>query len=281
MKNFFKFKNLTTAQILCKIHNNKLFAKNIKLSLLLENLLAIIKKKSVRFTFDKRNNLFKANDENLIRFYSDKNRCFWLYRNGIRERGKLIHKTYCLKNIKFKKKDIVIDCGANAGDLLIELNRYIEKGNYIAIEPNPTDFRVLKLNCPNQVLINKALGNKNDNLNFYISTSSGDSSIIKPRHYDEKISVEVIKLDELIKNLKIEKIKLLKIEAEGFEPEVLEGALNTISKCEYIAIDGGYERGQIQEQTFTNLTNILLKNNFEIHDINFSWHRALFKNTEI
>ena len=85
----------------------------------------------------------------------------------------------------------------------------------IAIEPNPNDFRVLKLNCPNQVLINKALGNKNDNLNFYISTSTGDSSIIKPKFYDEKISVEVIKLDDLIKNLKIEKIKLLKLEAEG------------------------------------------------------------------
>ena len=194
------------------------------------------------------------------------------------ERGKLIHNTYCLQKIKFKKKDIVIDCGANSGDLLIELCNYIQKGNYIAIEPNPIDFRVLKLNCPNQVLINKALGNKNDNLNFYIATSSGDSSIIKPKFYEEITTVEVIKLDDLIKNLKIEKIKLLKIEAEGFEPEVLEGALGVIPICEYIAIDGGYERGHNKEQTFTALTNILLKNNFEIHDINFSWYRALFKN---
>ena len=27
-----------------------------------------------------------------------------------------------------------------------------------------------------------------------------------------------------------------------------------------------------------NLTNHLIKNNFEIHDIHFPWHRALFKN---
>ena len=281
LKKFFKFKNLSTASILFKIHNNKLFAENINLSILLENLIAIIKRKSVRFTFDKSNNLFKAIDKNIIRFYSDKNRCFWLYRNGISERGKLIYNTYCLQKIKFKEQDIVIDCGANSGDLLIELNNYIKVGNYIAIEPNPIDFEVLKLNCKNQVLVNKALGNKNDNLNFYVATSDGDSSIIKPKIYREIITVEVIKLDDLIKNLNIKKIKLLKIEAEGYEPEVLEGALGIIPICEYIAIDGGYERGQIQEQTFTNLTNILLKNNFEIHDINFSWHRALFKNTEI
>ena len=278
LKKFFKFKNLSTASILFKIHNNKLFAENINLSILLENLIAIIKRKSVRFTFDKSNNLFKAIDKNIIRFYSDKNRCFWLYRNGISERGKLIYNTYCLQKIKFKEQDIVIDCGANSGDLLIELNNYIKVGNYIAIEPNPIDFEVLKLNCKNQVLVNKALGNKNDNLNFYIATSDGDSSIIKPKFYKEIITVEVIKLDDLIKNLNIKKIKLLKIEAEGYEPEVLEGALGIIPICEYIAIDGGYERGQNQEQTFTTITNILLKNNFEIYDINFSLYRALFKN---
>lgn len=278
LKKFFKFKNLSTASILFKIHNNKLFAENINLSILLENLIAIIKRKSVRFTFDKSNNLFKAIDKNIIRFYSDKNRCFWLYRNGISERGKLIYNTYCLQKIKFKEQDIVIDCGANSGDLLIELNNYIKVGNYIAIEPNPIDFEVLKLNCKNQVLVNKALGNKNDNLNFYIATSDGDSSIIKPKFYKEIITVEVIKLDDLIKNLNIKKIKLLKIEAEGYEPEVLEGALGIIPICEYIAIDGGYERGQNQEQTFTTITNILLKNNFEIYDINFSWYRALYKN---
>ena len=244
----------------------------------MENLLAIIKRKSVRFTFDKRNNLFKAKDKNIVRFYSDKNRCFWLYRNGIFERGKLIQETYCLSQIKFKRKDIVVDCGANSGDLLIELNNYLENGNYIGIEPNPIDFKVLKLNCPNQILINKALGNKNNKLNFYIDTSSGDSSIIKPKNYEKVIKVEVIKLDTLIKSLGIKKIKLLKLEAEGFEPEILEGALNVIPICEYIAIDGGYERGQNQEQTFTSLTNSLLKNNFEIYDINFSWSRALFKN---
>ena len=279
LKKLLKFINRRIPSILFNIHNIKIIPFSINNSIFLENLYAIFNRRSIRFSFDKEKNLIRAKDRNLIRFYSDRNRCFWLYRNGIFERGKLIQKTYCLSQIKFARKDIVVDCGANSGDLLIQLNNYIENGNYIGIEPNPIDFKVLKLNCPNQILINKALGDKNDNLNFYIATSGGDSSIIKPKHYEKVIKVEVIKLDNLIKSLGIKKIKLLKLEAEGFEPEILEGAPNTIPICEYIAIDGGYERGQNQEQTFTNLTNILLKNNFEIHDINFSWHRALFKNT--
>ena len=270
--------NLRIPIFLSKFHKSKFFSPNVNISIFIENLYAIINRRSIRFVFDKEKNLIKAIDKRLVRFYSDKNRCFWLYRNGIFERGKAIQRSYCLTQIKFKSQDIVIDCGANSGDLLIELNDYIDKGNYIGIEPNPLDFKILKLNCPNQVLINKALGNKNGNLNFYVSTSEGDSSIIKPKVYEEIINVKVVKLDDLIKNMQVKKIKLLKIEAEGFEPEVLEGAKNIIPICEYIAIDGGYERGEKQEQTFTALTNTLIKNNFEMHDINFPWYRALFKN---
>jgi hypothetical protein len=78
--------------------------------------------------------------------------------------------------------------------------------------------------------------------------------------------------------LGLKQIKLLKIEAEGFEPEILTGARGAFSIIEYISVDGGYERGLQSEQTFTAITNLLLNNDFEIIDIYFPWHRALFKN---
>jgi hypothetical protein len=70
---------------------------------------------------------------------------------------------------------------------------------------------------------------------------------------------------------------LLKLEAEGFEPEILEGLDIMIQRCEYIAIDGGYEKGENCEQTFTSCTNYLLSNGFKIIDIYFPWFRALYK----
>lgn len=256
----------------------ELFANNIFLSIALENLIAFTKGKDVRFSYDIKKNLIKAKENQLIKFYVNPKRCFWLYRNGIAERGKFIHKSYCIDKLNFSKKDIVLDCGANSGDLFIELKDNINSKNYIGIEPNPQDFKVLNLNCPNTTLINKALGIEKSLLDFYIATSNGDSSLIEPKIFQETIKVEVISLCQLMNELKINTVKLLKLEAEGFEPEILIGAGDRLKDIEYIAIDGGYERGIREEETFTTLTNFLIKKDFEILDINFPWYRALFKN---
>ena len=68
----------------------------------------------------------------------------------------------------------------------------------------------------------------------------------------------------------------MKLEAEGYEPEILLGAKDSIKNIDYIAIDGGYERGIKQEETFTILTNRLIENGFSIIFVNFKFGRALF-----
>ena len=115
-------------------------------------------------------------------------------------------------------------------------------------------------------------------LDFFIATDEGDSSLIEPKNFQEITQVEVISISELMQELKIDRIKLLKLEAEGYEPEILIGIKDRLKDIEYIAIDGGYERGNKQEQTFTTITNFLINNGFEISDIYFPWIRALFKN---
>ena len=273
----FIFRRIPT--ILDKLHNNKFISLPIRVSIFFENLFAFINKNDIKFSFNKKLKLFKASENKYIRFYSDKSRFFLFYRDGIKSRGDFIFNSYCLNKIKFKKSDVVIDCGANAGDLFIELSKYINPKNYIAIEPNPIDFKCLNLNCPSSRIFNLALGDKNDILDFFISTSCGDSSIIRPKVFSEIKKVDVLKLDSLIINLEIKKIKLLKVEAEGYEPEVLLGAKDSLKICDYVAVDGGYERGLKEEQTFTEITNYLIKNGFEIFDIYFPWNRALFKNS--
>ena len=162
---------------------------------------------------------------------------------------------------------------------MLTLSKYIKPSNYIAIEPDPNCFDILKKNVNNNsVFINKALGNTNKILPFYISVEEADSSLVKPSYFTKEIKVPVVRLDSLIKKLNIKKIKLLKIEAEGYEPEILDGLGSSINICEYIAVDGGYERGEKQEQTFTTISNYLLNNDFEMKDIYFPWYRELFRN---
>ena len=175
MKNLFRY--------FLKIHNIKFFAKNIFLSVALENFIALIRQKDTRFSYIKKKNLIKAQEKNLIMYYTKPKRCFWLYRNGISLRGQFIHKSYCIDKINFSKSDVVLDCGANSGDLFIELENCISSNNYIGIEPNPEDFKVLNLNCPNTTLINKALGLNQSFLDFFIATSNGDSSLNKAKKF--------------------------------------------------------------------------------------------------
>ena len=264
--------------LLDRFHISEGFLFNKNTSILIENIYSILRGKEVRFAFDRKSKLFFAKEGVEKKYCANKFRCFLLYRQGIKKRGEFIFNSYRLNNLKFKRNDIVIDCGANNGDLFIELNKFIEPSNYFALEPNPSDFKSLKLNCSRSYLIQKGLGKENTKKIFYSSTTLADSSIIKPKDFEKKIKIKVIRFDDLIKKLKIKKVKLFKIEAEGYEPEILLGATEKISICEFIAIDGGYERGINEEQTFTKLTNYLIDKNFELYDIYFPWYRALFKN---
>ena len=118
-----------------------------------------------------------------------------------------------------------------------------------------------------------ALSNLSGQLNFYLDNEGGNSSL-EDFGADEKVVVDTKKLDDYdFKN-----IKLLKIDAEGHEPEVLVGALNTLNEIQYISVDFGAERGIKQENTIPEVNNLLYSNNFEL--VKFSKYRliGLYKN---
>ena len=67
----------------------------------------------------------------------------------------------------------------------------------------------------------------------------------------------------MLNSAKIDRVKLVKIEAEGAEPEVLLGLKNYISKVDYVVVDVSAERGESNSHTITQCVNILCKQNFE------------------
>jgi len=113
-----------------------------------------------------------------------------------------------------------------------------------------------------------------------VSSRGSDSSFIKPKSgYTDIIEINSITLDDYVASRNLKTIKLLKIEAEGFEPEILNGSSNCLSKIEYIAIDGGAERGERAETTIEFASNYLITNGFEMISLNVLARqgRALFK----
>jgi len=205
-----------------------------------------------------------------------RNRCH-LYSKGFFQRGTSIGKTYLLYNINFGDRDVVIDCGANMGDLqLFFLDLGIDI-TYIGIEPNPIDFECLHENkIGSASFLNLALWNEKGSLKFWVDSKTASSSLIEPPSFAEIINVEAVRLDQLTLP---SRIKLLKVEGEGAEPEILLGCAGILNKIEFISADVGPERGVNQTSTRKDVVDYLVKNNFEIIEEN-RYHRKtiLFKN---
>ena len=209
------------------------------------------------------------------------------YSKGLKFRGQEIAESYNLDEIKFRKNDLIIDCGANMGDLWLYFYFLNIPIKYIAIEPGKIEFDTLKRNLIDSnksiiesELFNIALGDKNKNSEFYYSPNDANSSIVKPSFFSSIYKIKVLKLDNFVDKyqLKNQRIKLLKLEAEGFEPEIIFGASNAIKNINYISADLGPERGESSKCTLPEVTNFLLNNGFEIQSINEKRLTVLFKN---
>ena len=230
------------------------------------------------FNQDRSSNLFFVQDGAQKHYFGVMRRGFSLYRYGLEDRGSFLANSYCLSHINFDQSDVVIDCGANYGDLFLFLKDKIQPENYISVEPGNTEHQCLIRNAPRSTHVNKGLGNTVETKTFFLNERYADSSIIEPPSYSEKLDIDVTTLDALVNEYQIRKIKLLKLEAEGYEPEIIQGSLESLNKIEFIALDGSCERGIEERGTFSEICNVLFDNNYELVDTNCHVQRALFKN---
>jgi FkbM family methyltransferase len=190
----------------------------------------------------------------------------------------LLFKSYCLDFIDFKENDLVIDCGANVGELQIAFEIKKIEIEYIGFEPDKDTFECLELNLTNSKshAFNMALDNTTGKKNFFLDNDGGNSSLVD-FGTKKNVSVETTKLDDFHDIDR--RIKLLKIDAEGNEPEVLQGCKNQLGNIEFISVDFGDERGIEQKTTIIEVNNFLYENNFKL--VRFSEYRliGLYKNT--
>ncbi len=142
------------------------------------------------------------------------------------------------KKLNFKF-EALIDIGAHIGTICIPAckRKFISKA--IAIEPNPSNYHLLKSNVElNKIshaveTYNCALGQKkNQNLELYLSkTNSGDNRILdsKPlsNEFLNKINVKSAILDDFTENLEPENT-LVWMDVQGYEAFVFMGSSKTL-----------------------------------------------------
>ena len=239
-------------------------------------LMNLFYKKDGKISFSKKYKTFIKHHKNNEIHYPNKTRILGSMVNHNYELDNLLY-SYGLENFKISKNDLIIDCGANVGNLYLSINRFTDTFNYIAFEPDPKVFKCLELNLNkfnNVELYCVGLSSENKSKEFYINDETGDSSL-------EEFNTET-SIDTIIKELdsfKYEKIKLFKIDAEGHELEVLLGAKSTLPNIEFIAVDMGPEKGKDNENTVSSVINFLISQGFNLVNFKETRTTGLFKNS--
>lgn len=142
-----------------------------------------------------------------------------------------------LKNKSFPLNKDIIDVGAYIGDSALILSNYTTKKVY-AFEPFKDGFDELKKNIElnkNKIIVPVNLGisdeNGKDKLYFgddslSISTNDPETSLSKGA-CKNVIEIENVTIDTYVEKYNLD-IGIIKIDAEGAEPKVLQGAKETI-----------------------------------------------------
>jgi len=135
---------------------------------------------------------------------------------------------------------ICIDIGSNIGYYaLLESKKIGKNGNVLAIEPSPENFSTLVYNIKlqndqNINAFNFAIGDKNDEIEFLISKKSNwskvkdENDIIESE--DKIIKIPLKTLNSFVKDNQLEKIDLLRMDVEGYENNIIDGAIEVLTK---------------------------------------------------
>lgn len=243
------------------------------------NLIFFITRNQVRFKAIENNILVKDNTYKLI--ISQKLRA-WFYFKSLKNRFESLGRMYFLDRIEFSKNNIIVDCGSNIGEFYHSLKLFNKKDfEYYGFEPVESEFKILEINTSNKIKKPIALFEKNEIRKLYVHKEGADSTLFEDPRYSKGIDVECMRLDS-IESLKNRNIKLLKLEAEGAELQVLYGCKNILNNIEYISADIGFELEQGTKSNKKEVVEFLTNNNFDIlannaRDVNLFRNKSFFK----
>jgi FkbM family methyltransferase len=132
-------------------------------------------------------------------------------------------------------RGVFIDVGAHVGKYTVIMAKKLkDAGTVLTFEPHPVNFRYLIINLSlnkvsNVLPFNMACYSCDGYLDLYIARESGLHSLVLPRS-ECKIRVKTCTLDSIIEKLHVDNVRLIKIDVEGAEIEVIKGAIKTIVK---------------------------------------------------
>lgn len=197
-----------------------------------------------------------------------------LYLYGTYEAGTLHIIKECLE-----EGDIFIDVGANIGLMsLLGASKVGKQGSVYAFEPAPEIFNLLQTNISinhryNVYASNFGLGSSPGTgaIHKYHDNRGMTSFVKRNTSIQESVEVPIRTLDSFLKEFNISKVKMIKIDVEGWELEVLKGSLELLSNNNAPIIVIEYNTSfPLHQEIYELITSI---NDYQVFILEHSnWH---------
>ena len=179
------------------------------------------------------------------------------------------------------KKNIFIDCGANAGFYSLDVATKVENVKIYAFEPSKNERVFLKNNfdlnkISNAEIVEFAVGDKdhmaifNDTRDYKINNSSGGGFITSKIPKSEiNYQVKVVTLDNFFKNenFETETSIFIKVDLEGYDLKAINGSKNIILNYDCTVIFEFSKMIMKQKDYSINDIDFFLQKGFKLYDI--------------
>ncbi|TLU81969.1 MAG: FkbM family methyltransferase [Chlorobium sp.] len=155
---------------------------------------------------------------------------------------------------------IYVDVGANHPTRISNTYLLYKKGwSGITVEPNAALLKLHRLFRKRDIQVNVGCGNKSSLLRFYVSRTPVLSSFIEQevKHLAVVKYLPIMTIDELLEPFKDKEIALLSIDTEGFDLNVLLGAINTLKRTKFVCFESNNDFDESKKIA------LLLAENFE------------------
>ena len=150
------------------------------------------------------------------------------------------------------RPDLLIDIGANSGQFVLASRGFGYRGPVVSFEPSSAAFERLQLTAaadPRWEVLHRAIGATDASVVLNIAGNSEASSSILPMlelhqraapesRYKSEEAVEMLRLDTwMTAEAQVQKRVALKIDVQGFERQVLEGARATMREVAAVRME--------------------------------------------
>lgn len=184
---------------------------------------------------------------------------------GSGDRGEILYHAFWkkmfsdeLEKVKkyIKRGDTVIDVGGNVGFFVLILNELLgNEGKIYSFEPSKRLKerleKTIKINnIQNVTIVNLALGESEGSTTLHYNPKQTGLSSIVTDFEKGSISeeIQITSLDKFSDNIQ-DRVSFIKIDTEGYEPQVLKGARKLISRDKptiYIELGGDYQNSSAE-----------------------------------